>query len=75
MGKFSLYGQNVRTQLYGKSSLLKLTNFIYKKNEDKILVITHYLVCRGPLIWLNLFSCFQCCRFLTVQKGSYFQSR
>lgn len=58
--------------MYAKSSLLKLTSFNYKKNEDQNLNTTHYLVFRVPLVWLNLLSCFQCCEFWTVQKGSYF---
>lgn len=44
VGKFSLYEQNIRTYLYGKSSLLKLTDFDYKKNEDQILKTIHLLL-------------------------------
>lgn len=48
VGKFSLYGQNIMTEVYGKSSLLELTDVIYKKSEDEILN-TNHLVLRGPL--------------------------
>lgn len=58
--------------MYAKSSLLKLTNFNYKKNEDHSLNTIHYLLFRVPFVWLNLFSCFQCCGFRTVKREVIF---